>query len=417
MDAYGRVRALRNFPKARLELDTAALTASDLPLLSRTEKGIMFDVQQSTSSHELPAHPLPSLSAIADPARPVETAEALLAYLEPRLEVGRLRLAEQLLEIPHSWEAYIYRFRLQGDHPLPQAFDSPLTLRVYGGSGAAARARHEFSMMCHVRLLGYPSPWPLILEQDCRIFGGPFLILEWIPGITLLDRLRRRFTRFLRVPTQLAQMHLNLHALPVTGIPAPPGEFLDRRLDKMWDVIDKYGLDGLIPGMDWLEEHRPKTSNPPSILHLDFHPDNLIARDDSDLAVLDWSQADIGDRHADVATTLLLMDSAPVPLTTTCERMLSRPTRWILKRRYLRIYRRHFPLDPDVLNYFLAWAAVRRLAMYGMWQRAGSQVNGYKRTSLLYLTSGHINALRRLFQQVGGITLTPDFDLLSLGSR
>ena len=246
----------------------------------------------------------------------------MLSYLEPRLEAGRLRFAEELLEVRHSWEAYIYRFRLQGDDPLPKPFDSPLTLRVYGGANAAAKARHAFTMMCHVGLLGYSVPWPLLLEQDCRTFGGPFLILEWIPGVTLLDRLRRRFRRFLQVPTQLARMHLQLHSLPVTGIPAPPGEFLDRRLDEMWAVIDDFGLDGLIPAMDWLEEHRPKTPSAPSILHLDFHPDNVIARDNSGLAVIDWSDADIGDRHADVATTLLLMDSAPVNLATTCERVL-----------------------------------------------------------------------------------------------
>ena len=105
-----------------------------------------------------------------------------------------------------------------------------------------------------------------------------------------------------------------------------------------------------------------------------------------------------------------------VALTTTCERLLSRPARWILKRRYLRIYQRHFPLDLDVLNYFLAWAAIRRLAMYGTWLRAGSQVNGYKPTSLKYLTRRHLRALRDTFQRSAGTLLTPDLDLLSADS-
>src|SRR5262249_50744593 len=148
-----------------------------------------------------------------------------------------------------------------------------------------------------------------------------------------------------------------------------------------------------IVGMNWLEEHRPSTTISPCILHLDFHPNNLIVGDASELAVLDWSHADIGDRHADVATTLLLMEAVPVALTTAWEKLLSRPARWILKRRYLRIYRRHFALDCDVLRYYSAWAALYRLCMYGMWQRAGPQVNGYKPTSLKYLTTGHLEAL------------------------
>jgi aminoglycoside phosphotransferase (APT) family kinase protein len=341
-------------------------------------------------------------------------ADALLSYLEPKLKVGCLRLAEQLMEVRHSWEAYIYRFRLQGKFAIPRPFAAPLTLRIYGGSNAGARVRHEFRIMRRIHQLGYPIPKPLLLEEDCRTFGAPFLILQWLGGETLLDRLRRRFARFLQVPKQLAEMHLRLHALPIAGIPKPTGAFLDRRLDEMWAVIDDYGIEELIPGMNWLEEHRPNTENSPSLLHLDFHPNNLIVGQDSELAVLDWSDADVGDRHADVATTLLLLDSAPVALTTAWERFLAGPARWTMKCRYLQVYRKHFPLDRHVLNYYLAWAALRRLAMYGMWQRAGSQVNGYKATSLQYLTGSHLCALRDRFQRSTGVHLEPVLDSLSV---
>ena len=338
-----------------------------------------------------------------DPAAPAEVAETLLSYLGPRLKADRLHLAEQLLKFPDGWEADIYRFRLLGDSSLPKPFDSPLTLRVYGGSGAAARARQEFKTMRRVRLLGYPVPRPLLVEEDSRLFGGPFLISEWVPGITLLDRLRQSHTRFLQVPTQLARMHVSLHALSVTGLSPQCGEFLDRHLDEMWAMIDDYELDDLIVGMNWLEEQRPSKHNPPSILHLDFHPANLIVRDAGEIAVLDWSAADIGDRHADVATTLLLLGSAPVTLNTAWEQLLSGPARWILKHRYLRVYRRHYPLDRDLLRYYSAWAALYRLCMYRMWQRASPLANGYKPSSLKYLTPAHLAALRCFFLRMAGV--------------
>ena len=110
---------------------------------------------------------------------------------------------------------------------MPPPFERPLTLRIYGGAGGSPRARHEFAVLRHMHSLAYPVPEPLHLEEDCSVFGGPFLLLEWVPGITLLDRLRQRFRRFLEVPTRLAEMHRRLHELPIAGFPAPPGEFLD----------------------------------------------------------------------------------------------------------------------------------------------------------------------------------------------
>jgi aminoglycoside phosphotransferase (APT) family kinase protein len=173
-------------------------------------------------------------------------------------------------------------------------------------------------------------------------------------------------------------------------------------------LVREQELDALASGLDWLEAHRPVSPTALSILHLDFHPLNVMVHEGRPVAVLDWGEADVGDRHADVATTLLLMDSAPVVLARPSERLLAPAARWILKRRYLRQYAGQLPLDPELLRYYLAWASLRRLATYGTWQRAGPQACGYKSGTLCYVTPSHLDALRRRFHRSSGISVAPN---------
>jgi hypothetical protein len=51
-------------------------------------------------------------------------------------------------------------------------------------------------------------------------------------------------------------------------------------------LIHDYGLHGLIPGLNWLSAQRPAAPESPSILHLDFHPLNLVHGQGFSLVVL-----------------------------------------------------------------------------------------------------------------------------------
>jgi aminoglycoside phosphotransferase (APT) family kinase protein len=158
-------------------------------------------------------------------------------------------------------------------------------------------------------------------------------------------------------------------------------------------------------GLDWLVARRPAPPDCPRILHLDFHPINLVVQNDCVVAVLDWSDSDVGDLHADVATTLVLLRSAPVSTSTVGERLLAGPARWALRRRYLRTYSRHSSLDRNLLGYYVALASLRRLTVCGVWLRAGPETTGFKASSIEYVTSGQINALEGCFQKATGVRL------------
>jgi len=85
------------------------------------------------------------------------------------------------------------------------------------------------------------------------------------------------------------------------------------------------------------------------------------------------------------------------------DRLLDPAARWVLIRSYLAVYHRRLGLDRRRLRYYLAWAALRRLGVYGMWLRAGPQSNGCKPSSIRHLRTGHVEALQECFRRCTGV--------------
>jgi aminoglycoside phosphotransferase (APT) family kinase protein len=330
----------------------------------------------------------------------------LLGYMSERLGVAGLRYRQAPQAITDGWETYIYRFQLAGASALPVNYATPLVLRIYASNCATDRLRHEFAVQSYMCQLGYPVAEPLLCEPHGDPFGGPFMIMKQLPGQTLLDAMLRRPWRIVNGPTRMADLHAHLHVLPGGDFPADRGPFLERHLEELERGIDEYELNGLRPGLGWLIKHRPPRARTASILHLDFHPVNIIFDQSACQGVLDWGESDVGDRHADVAATLVLIRSAPVEVGSRWQHSLVVPGRWLLRRRYLKAYHRRLPLENDRLAYYVAWASLRRLCRYGMWLHAGPWVTGGKPSSVRYLSASRVDILRRCFYEQTGINLT-----------
>jgi aminoglycoside phosphotransferase (APT) family kinase protein/ABC-type phosphate/phosphonate transport system substrate-binding protein len=317
--------------------------------------------------------------------------------LDERLGVGGLEYRQDPAAISGGWETYIHRFRLQYTPDLPLAFREPLVLRIYSGERGLPFLRHECSAQVHMDHLGYPVARPLLIEEDAELLGGPFMIMRQLPGRTLLEAMWHEPWRIISGPTQMALAHARLHELPTDGFPAPCEPFLDRQLARLDSLIAEYELDGLSAGLDWLCAHRPGEPQKPSIIHLDFHPLNLMFQDGRCEGVLDWSESDVGDRHADLGATLLLMKTAPIETQSAWESWSLKPGRWVLCRRYFRTYRRRFEVDDHILSYYVAWGALRRLCRYGQWLRAGPEVTGGRHSSLRHLSAAQVARVERCF--------------------
>jgi aminoglycoside phosphotransferase (APT) family kinase protein len=297
---------------------------------------------------------------------------------------------------------YVYRLQLRGRR-LPRPLRGPIALRLYAGVPHHCRLLREFRLQQRLAQRGFPVAKPLFLERSSRFLGGPFLLMEWRPGETLLDLLRRKPWDVLWAPTEMAAVHVLLHQIPCKGF-EPSQPFLERRFGELECIIDDCRLGGLRPGLRWLLEHRPtQLQEPPCLLHLDFHPQNLLMRDGRCVAVLDWSDADVGDRHADVATTLFVTETAPVEAVRPWDGLLTAPGRWLVKHLYLRAYRQRMPCDPARLRYFGALAALRRLATIGQWLRHGPETAGYQPGVLKRLSNSYIYTVERYFYRRTGV--------------
>lgn len=335
---------------------------------------------------------------IAEPAIASDVAMMLAGYLSERLgaNLAYSRSPEQFAD---GWETHTYAFQFQTGSALAPVFDRPLVLRIYPSRECLGRARHEFAVLRHLFGLGFPVTEPLLLEEDCRYFGGPFLIRAEAPGDTLLRAMLRRPRRLWTGPRQMAALQARLHQLSTDGFPDPPEPLLPRSLDEMAEDIRSAGWRELVPGLDWLSTHRPAAPAAPKILHLDFHPMNLIRESSGLLVPIDWTDSDVGDPHADIGTSLVLSECTPPKNTTTLDRLGVGAGRFFFVRWYLRAYRKRMPIDGTKLAYYRAWAALRRLCRYGKWLNGGPRSGVCKACAVRQIQPGDWKILEAYFER------------------
>jgi aminoglycoside phosphotransferase (APT) family kinase protein len=339
-----------------------------------------------------------------DPSSAPAVASGIHLYLAEYLQTQALAYEQEPAEFADGWEAYSYHFQFQTAPGLPRAFAGPLVARIYAKPTGLPRASHEFAVQRHLYALGYPVARASLLEEDCSWFGGPFYVMERVPGPTLLRDMLERPWRLWPGPVEMARAHVALHQLPPDRFPSPAGPFLARQFQDMIEVIRSCGLDGLRPGFRWLFAHRPQGRRPVSIVHLDFHPMNmLVTQEGTPPAVLDWSDAELGDPLADVGTAAMLISCFTPKVSSAWHRLLVAVGRATLLRRYLRTYRRLLGIDDSILAYYRAWAAFRRLCRYGRWLAAGPEVTGGKPSALGYLTDQHIAPFCHYFTKWTGV--------------
>jgi aminoglycoside phosphotransferase (APT) family kinase protein len=203
----------------------------------------------------------------------------------------------------------------------------------------------------------------------------------------------------------MARMQVWLHRLPTPGFLSHPKPFLQRRLDDAAEIIRNFDLPGLAAGLDWLDRKRPADPEQACLLHLDFHPVNLMYAGRGRIGVLDWTEADVGDFHADVGTSLMMMQCMPTGETGIYKHFLIKAGRFMLHNRYLRALRRLTPIDYKRLGYYRALALLWRLCTYGRWLRVGPQITGSKPASITYLTLDHLVNMEHFFFRWTGTTV------------
>jgi aminoglycoside phosphotransferase (APT) family kinase protein len=303
-----------------------------------------------------------------DPANVEQVADALRAHLSSHLGTA-VTFAEPPQAINDGWETYIYSFALAGD-TLPDEWSRPLILRMYPGDveRGAERVTREAAVQRFVVERSFPAPLPLLVEAEANALGRPFMVMERMPGRMLVDAMSAKPWRFGGFVLRMAELHVRLHGLALDGFPIDvDGPLIERKLGELRWMAGELRID-LPQGIDWLEAHKSIVEDEtPALCHNDFHPLNIVIEGLRDCSLIDWSGATAGDRHYDIACTLVLLRTAPFEGRNLFEKLLNRLARGRLVSGYRRLYNQRLPIDKERLRY---WEALRayewRLMIAGM---------------------------------------------------
>ena len=227
-----------------------------------------------------------------------------------------------------------------------------VAVKLYRGRG---QAEEQASLLEVLRVQGMPVPRTRWLRT-----GNTFaLITEWLPGETLAAALERHPEQAGALGLDLGKTHATLHRVTLP----------QKALDRMPRLAATTGLAGT------------------QVLHLDYHPLNVLIGSGQVTAILDWENVRLGDARADLARTLSMLSVDPAVLALPAE---VRPTLRALRRGYLEGYARcagagrvtplapvlawagQFLLDDLAIRYPpVALAPARRWTGYWRW-RAGA---------------------------------------------
>src|SRR4051794_14464100 len=120
------------------------------------------------------------------------------------LGIAGLRYRERPTQLTGGWETFTYSLEFERHPALPALFQGPLVLRIYATKQGAPRARHEFRVQGFLHGEGFPAPRPLLLVEDDEPFGGPFVLMERLPGRSLLEELQARPWKLWNLSAEMA---------------------------------------------------------------------------------------------------------------------------------------------------------------------------------------------------------------------
>ena len=164
-------------------------------------------------------------------------------------------------------------------------------------------ARDEFKFLQLTQSLGLATPPPYYLDQSGTIFSTPYLVIEYIEGKP--EFAPAHVAGFIvQLATQLARIHSVDCSRQDLSFLRPQAYGCAETLGERPTNVDTSLDEGRI--RDTLEALGPLPQRNASVLlHGDYWPGNLLWRDETLVAVIDWEDARLGDPLVDLAVSRL----------------------------------------------------------------------------------------------------------------
>jgi len=195
----------------------------------------------------------------------------------------------------------------------------------------------------------------------------PAMLLDWCPGRPVADELPTHPWRAWTLGFQMGRTQAAIHDLAV------PDAFAETT---SWRNLS--GENARLQA--WLDRVPARA---PALLHLDYHPLNVLADGARLSAVLDWANARPGDPRADLARTVSILRLAPLPVGPVGA--AARGTIRLLEAGWRRGYEQTAGPMGD-MRPFYAWAGA-------MMERDLAQHVGHPGAA--WLTEAHMDRIRR----------------------
>jgi aminoglycoside phosphotransferase (APT) family kinase protein len=342
-----------------------------------------------------------------------DTSDRLAALLGARLSDFRI--------LASGWETTVFEFALAtGSSRVPELpLATPLVLRFYEGSRANQKGQHENVAITRLTALGYPVPHPYLYEPDPASLGAPFLIMERATGGPLFrtknfpDAFKTfslGFLGFVRAQTRLHRLGASESAESLPPAFAHESTAAtDPLLNRILAVVARRIEQGPLPGLRDAFEHLRSVSGryaaaPAAIVHMDYHPQNVIVRGMQVTGVIDWVNADRGDRHLCAGMT------AAILATSTMERprwmqenLAGNSLRRLFASLYIPLYHALAPVEWKRFRYCQAVASLYRLSTFGMMRTRGPEAVGYQPQAIEHITPSVVRLVSRYLSRKSGI--------------
>ena len=310
-----------------------------------------------------------------------------------------------LTPIAEGWENEVYSFVMHYEH-MGQRMREDLILRLYPGVDATDKSGHEFRVMEGLHGVGYPVPKLHVLESNGTCLGKPFVIMERIDGRSLGEAARgaspQRYQELLRL---FCDLFVQLHtldweaALPETDqrLCVDPQTSTLETLRLFEARTHRFEQHAFAPVFEWLRRQLPKVQQyEPCLIHCDYHPHNILLREDDKAFVIDWGSARVLDRRLDLALTFILVGPE------TAKQVLAE-------------YQRSTGGIIEQIEPFEVAASLIRLVNITGSLKAGAEHLGMRpgAQNLMRRQVGHIQEVYQLLQERTGIAIPLVDDLIS----
>ena len=194
----------------------------------------------------------------------------------------------------------------------------PLILRVY--RELSDRAENEFKTLKSLFNANFSVPEPLLWNKASPILSRSYLVMKKVPGVLLSDHYwqitsenekNKLLSDFIQVLVDIHKFNWrnNFHYLQKPDLESNPYILVDNLISFPRKMIMENKIIELSHLIEWLEKNKVR-SEKLSLLHGDYHMNNIMVTPNGKIVVIDWANIKLGDFRHDLGFTIVAASSS-----------------------------------------------------------------------------------------------------------